>query len=166
MSHISLYFSHLYAVSVVWFIWLFFLITCCPYFWLVFGKPMALPTAEGRFTENPSHSYPSASNISKMPPIVCLIDGYTTSGAKLATPIPQSSLFIWSSWLSPFRYLSTFLEDVLTGTLSADISKAGRLTSCERCDSQPQQDSSTGNWNKPLKSICYPTYNEVFVTSF
>lgn len=141
VTHLLIFLSSLCYQCCLLCLVLFFLITHCPYFWLMFGKPVAVPTAEGRITENPSNPYPSTRSISQMPPIVCLTDRCTTSGAELATAIPQSSLFIWSSWLSPFRYLSTFPEDVLTGTLSADISKAGRLTSCERCDSQPQQDS-------------------------
>lgn len=140
VTHLLIFLSSLCYQCCLFFVF-FFLITHSPYFSLIFDNPVAIPTAEGRITENPSHSYPSTRNISQMLPMACLIDGCTTSGAQLATPISQSSLFIWSSWLSPFRYLSTFPEDVLTGTLSADVSKAGRLTSCERCDSPPQQDS-------------------------
>lgn len=130
MSHISLYFFLLCAISgsVVFVFCLFFsfsfLSTHCPYFLLLLGKPMAESTAQGWITVFLPHTYPSPGNISQVPPISCLIDRSTTSGMELVGAIPQS--FISCSWLSLLKHLSTFPEDVLTGTLSADISKAGK----------------------------------------
>lgn len=130
------YISHISVLSVL-FGW-DFLIICFPYFWPHLASLWLFPQQKVEILKPLLH--PSR-NISQLPHIVCLTDRCTTTGAKLATLILQSSLFILGKLAFSLQILSTFPEDVLTGTPSADISKAGRLTSCERCDSQPQQDS-------------------------